>query len=69
MSDDEAYLAPVVPLRSDDEELVALESAVLDGLEERDAELGPDGPAGADLPPEPLWLARHKTGGGPPPSP
>ena len=38
MSDDDGALAPVIPLRSDSEELVALEEAVLDDLEERDAE-------------------------------
>ena len=31
-------LAPVIPLRSDEEELELLETAVLDALDERDAE-------------------------------
>lgn len=56
MSEDHTELAPVVPLRSDDEELVALESAVLDDLEERDAETGPVAPAGNDPPPPTVCL-------------
>lgn len=31
-------LAPVIPLRSDEEDLELLETAVLDALDERDAE-------------------------------
>lgn len=67
--DDQADIAPVVPLRSDHEELVALESAVLDDLEERDAEPDPEGAAGADVPPAPPWLARHPTPEDRPPHP
>ena len=60
MSDDDADVAPVLPLRPDDEELVALESAVLDDLEARDSGLGPDARTTAE-PPPPLRLLRRTT--------
>lgn len=52
---DEDDLAPVIPLRSDEEELELLESAVLDQLEEEDEDQ-----AGTDGATEKVeWLARH----------
>lgn len=61
MDDD---LAPVNPLRSDEQELELLESAVLDQLEEADEDQ-----AGADVTENVEWLARHDRPGHPrPPS-
>lgn len=37
MPPDDEHLAPVVPLRSDEDELSLLETAVLDQLDEQDA--------------------------------
>lgn len=39
---DDEHLAPVVPLRSDEDELVLLETAVLDQLDDQDAAAADD---------------------------
>ncbi|HEV2809886.1 MAG TPA: hypothetical protein VGV93_05750 [Acidimicrobiales bacterium] len=48
-------LAPVVPLRSDEDELVVLETAVLDHLDEEDDTQPGDQPLDENV----AWLARH----------
>lgn len=52
---DDGDLAPVVPLRSDDDELVLLETAVLDHLDEDDDTQ----PTAQPLDDNVVWLARH----------
>jgi hypothetical protein len=53
---DDDDLAPVVPIRSDEDELVLLESAVLDQLEEEDERAASQA---LDEPDNLEWLARH----------
>lgn len=53
-TDDE--LAPVIPIRSGEDELGLLEEAVLDALDEQDQQVAGEGPVGE----APVaWLARH----------